>query len=100
MDQYNATSGRNILVITYDLIAETNVQPRDTIVNTAILTAYAGVEGGENHVPTTDQPSDEAEVTIAEPLLSKVVTATSVPETGTSQHTPAEDLVVGEQVTY
>jgi large repetitive protein len=51
LDQFDASSGRNILVITYDLIAETSVQPRETIVNTATLTSYAGVEGGENHVP-------------------------------------------------
>ena len=100
LDQYNATSGRNILVITYDLIAQTSVQPRETIVNTATLTSYAGDEGGENHVPLSDQPSDEAEVTIADPTLIKAVTATSVPETGSSQHTPAVDLVIGEQVTY
>jgi large repetitive protein len=94
LDQFDASSGRNILVITYDLIAETSVQPRETIVNTATLTSYAGVEGGENHVPLTDQPFDEAEVTIAQPTIDKTIIDTN------QTHTVDPDVAIGEIITY
>lgn len=94
LDQYNATSGRNVLIITYDLLADTSVEPRETIVNTAVLTSYAGVEGGENHVPSTDQPSDTARVTIVEPAIDKTITGTN------QAHTLNQDVAIGEIVTY
>ena len=94
LDQYNATSGRNILVLTYDLIADTSVQPRETITNTATLLAYAGEEDGDNHVAPTDQPFDEAEVTIAAPTVDKSYIATN------QAFTVDPDVAIGEIVTY
>ena len=78
------TSGLNIAVITYDLIAESSVEAAGTLQNTATLVNFAGAEGGADHT-TTDQ-SDRAEVEIASPLSSK--------------STPATQAVIGEIVTY
>ncbi|MCU0962308.1 MAG: isopeptide-forming domain-containing fimbrial protein, partial [Pirellulaceae bacterium] len=94
LDPYNATSGRNILVLTYDLIADTSVQPRETMTNTATLLAFAGADDGDNRVAPTDQPFDEAEVTIAAPTVDKSFIATN------QAFTADPDAAIGEIVTY
>jgi fimbrial isopeptide formation D2 family protein/uncharacterized repeat protein (TIGR01451 family) len=94
LDQYNATSGRNVLVVTYDLLVDTSAVPLDTITNTATLQRYAGQEGGTNHVAPIDEPSDDAEVTILSPSIDKVITATNQP------HTAGNNVTIGEIVTY
>ncbi len=78
------TSGLNIAVITYDLLAASTVEAASTLQNTATLFNFAGTEGGTDH--TTTDPSDAAEVEIASPLSSK-----SSPDT---------HATIGEMVTY
>ncbi len=92
IDGFNATDGRNIIVITYDLVAETSVEPNETISNTAILQNYAGVEGGTDH--TVTDLTDNALVTTDTPTIDKVITATN------QAHTLGNNVAIGEIITY
>ena len=86
------TSGTNIAVITYDLALLGTVPASRVLVNTATLTNYANVEGG----PDFTQPDlpDIAQVTTTTPTVTKTITATN------QAHTAANDVVIGELVTY
>ena len=62
--------------------------------NTATLLAFAGADDGDNRVAPTDQPFDEAEVTIADPTVDKSFIATN------QAFTADPDAAIGEIVTY
>lgn len=94
LDQFDNTNGRNVLVITYDLLADTSVVPREEITNTAQIDAYAGIEGGTNHVSAGNEPSDDATVTILDPTVDKVIIGTN------QAHTTGNNVAIGEIVTY
>jgi fimbrial isopeptide formation D2 family protein/uncharacterized repeat protein (TIGR01451 family) len=99
LDQYDPSDGRNILVITYDLVAvsppDANaVQPRQTITNTATLFYYAGLEGGPDH--TTTDLTDDADVTTRDPAMTKSLVGTSVVTPNNSN----TEAVIGETITY
>lgn len=96
LDHYDAANGRNILVLTYDLVATTTVQPGQTLTNTATLFNYAGQEGGPDH--TTTDLTDTAVVTIATPTPSKSIVSTSEAFTGSVAGTPR--AAIGEIVRY
>ncbi len=96
---YNATSGTNVLVITYDLQADgvgdaSPVQPLENLKNTAELDKYASEPSGPNYLssPLTDTRT----VTIAPPQTVKSVT-TEI--TGPSNNTENQ-VVIGELATY
>ncbi len=92
IDQFNATSGRNIVVITYDLQLIGTVAPGSNLTNTATLMSYAGDEGAANHIP--GGITDTARVTVAQPVVDKVVTTTN------QVHTSGNNVAIGEIVTY
>ncbi len=85
-------SGADVLVITYDLVATTNVAPFQNLVNTATLTNYAGTEGGTDH--TVTDPTDSARVTTASARPDKVLVTTN------QAHTGGNDVAIGEQAEY
>ena len=92
IDAYDANSGRNIIVITYDLVAETSVTPNETITNTATLQHYAGVEGGIDHTAT--DLTDDATVTTSIPTIDKTITSTN------QAFTTGNNVTIGEIITY
>lgn len=92
LDPYDPTDGRNLLVITYDLVAATTVQPRETIVNTATLFNYAGTPGGPDFA--TVDLTEEASVTMAAPTVGKTITGTN------QTFTTGNNVAIGEIVTY
>ena len=94
LDQYSATTGRNILVVTYDLVAQTIVQPRQTLTNTATLFNYAGTDLGPDHTAT--DLTDVASVTTRDPSMIKSLVGTSF-NTANNLNTEA---VIGETITY
>jgi fimbrial isopeptide formation D2 family protein/uncharacterized repeat protein (TIGR01451 family) len=103
---FNATNGNNIAVITFDTQIGCNVPATGCCTNTGKLLNYAGVEGGPNHVgagfstpfPGASSPfSDDAKVCV-QPKLTKSITATSEPHTGTVSG--VTQLAIGEIVTY
>ncbi|MCS6843285.1 MAG: isopeptide-forming domain-containing fimbrial protein [Caldilineales bacterium] len=67
------TTGRNIAIITFDLQVAASAQPNQSIVNTATLFNFAGQEGGANFAVRTDTAS----TTIAVPILTKFLVASS-----------------------
>ncbi len=86
------TNGRNIAVITYDLLLCDDLEPKTKLTNTATLFNYAGVEGGPDH--TTTDRTDNAMVTSAQPMITKTVIDTDAP------HTLGTNVTIGETVTY
>ncbi len=98
----NATSGANVLVITYDLVLADAVEARSTIVNTAAIENYAAFDGGIDRVPTTSVPTtDTATTTTGDPTFDKAIVATSLSQTGSGQGNPLfPDLAIGETITF
>ncbi|MEW6093931.1 MAG: sortase [Chloroflexota bacterium] len=89
---HDLVSGRNIILITYDLELKSDVPP-GTITNTSALTNYAGTEGGPNHLP--EDQEDTATVTVVNAIDKTLVSTeivNAVNENG--------EVVIGELVTY
>ncbi len=96
LDAYDATDGRNLLVLTYDLVAINTVQPGQTLTNTATVFNYAGAESGPDH--TTTDLTDAATVTIATPTPTKSLVSTS--EAFTTVVAGTERAAIGEVIRY
>ena len=93
----NATSGQNVLVITYDVrLIDTVATPNEIISNLASIDHYAAFEGGAdfafNLLP--EDRTGSASATTAGPEMIKVVSSTSLPESSGST------LLIGEEVFY
>jgi fimbrial isopeptide formation D2 family protein/uncharacterized repeat protein (TIGR01451 family) len=98
---FNSTSGQNIAVITYDLISNSFVQPRDEMINIAKVENYAAREGGVNYIDFRGELSDTAKVTTADPHVDKVAVETSLTQTTKGAGNPdLFDLAIGESITY
>lgn len=92
LDEFHATNGRNVLVITYDLQVIGTVAPNAALTNTATLFHYAGAEAGPDF--TSVDLTDPATVQIAAMDLAKQITQTSEPTTADP------NVAIGEIVTY
>jgi fimbrial isopeptide formation D2 family protein/uncharacterized repeat protein (TIGR01451 family) len=92
LDRYHATSGRNIMVLTYDLEVESTVVPNQSIINTATLTNYAGAEGGPDFTPV--DLTDTARTLISPLEVTKTLIATN------HANTSGLDVAIGEILTY
>ncbi len=91
---HDATSGKNVLVFTYDLMVDNINTPGEAILNTSKLLGYSSNEGGSNFV---DEPfTDTSLVMIGQPAISKTLTGTEV-NNATNNNTQA---VIGELATY
>ncbi|MEZ6063244.1 MAG: hypothetical protein R3C19_23095, partial [Planctomycetaceae bacterium] len=90
--EFDATSGTNIVVITYDLQADADIQLGSTNASAATVDSYAGAEGAANHVP--GGLSDAASVTVASPTVTKTIVSTS------QAHTTGNDVAIGEIIRY
>ena len=77
-------NGRNIAVITYDLVAQASVTAGSTLQNTTTLFHFAGLEGGTDHTAT--DLTDTADTIIASPAAAK--------------NTPDTQAVIGEIVQF
>ena len=99
-----AGDGSNVIVITYDLIADSTVRPGTVPVNSASLSEFSANEGGTDFTSVGDEKaqwSDTATVTIATPSVDKSIINTSIAATGSGELNAGRvDLVVGEEVTY
>jgi uncharacterized repeat protein (TIGR01451 family) len=95
---YNATSGANIAVITFDLQLQPDstqanaVQPGETLTNTAAVNNYAAMPGGVDYLsaPLTDT----ANVTVTTLQNTKSIVSTS------EASTTGSNVVIGEIVRY
>lgn len=86
------TTARDIVIITYDLVATPAVQPRQSWTNSTTVESFAGQEGGASLVHSV--LTDTAVVTISPITASKVLTSTS------ETFTPGNDLAIGEVATF
>ena len=87
----DATNGRNIAIITYDLEVSNAAEIAETITSEARVTNYANVEGGTDF--TAVDLKDDASVTIPEATITKTLVG------DVTDGTP-KDVVIGEVVTY
>ena len=98
---FDPTNGQNIVIITYDLLSNDVVQPKQAMKNTANVVNYAAREGGLNFITERGPLKDDATVTTAIPLVDKVATVTSLSQTTTVAGNPdLFDLAIGETITY
>ncbi len=94
LDTAADTGGRNLAVITYDLVLEATVAPRQPITNTTTLFNYSGEEGGADFTLLSDQSDDGAVTSIAHPGLAKTLDSLAPGGAG------GGDLAAGDVVTY
>ncbi|MEJ8823557.1 VCBS domain-containing protein [Variovorax humicola] len=93
------TSGANLIVITYDVLAAAALPAGSTLSSTATLLDYAGVDGGTDFTPS--DPTDTASEQVAVPTISVVFAGGTVDDTDSSSaSTTGADVVVGESMLY
>ncbi|WP_305799134.1 SdrD B-like domain-containing protein [Roseococcus sp. SDR] len=101
---FHATSGDNIVVITYDLELVDNVAAFGAnLTNTATIEHFAAMEGGIDRTPYAPGGTltDTAVVTTQAPTPIKAVLSTSESHTGKLAGNDAlDDVTIGETVTY
>ncbi len=98
---YDATSGKNIVVITYDLRLDNNVASTQAIVNTATTAKYAAEENGISRVPTDNLPDSDDAYVFVTPQVGKVFISSSNPDTGLGEGDGnVPDLGIGELITW
>ena len=89
------TGGKNIIVITYDLLINHGESPDTPIINTVSLQGYGSEEGGENYLETPVN-DDAVIITIREPGFTKELTSTEIDNAVNS----TTEVVIGEILTY
>ncbi|WP_213955075.1 VCBS domain-containing protein [Variovorax sp. dw_954] len=95
----NDTSGANVVVITYDVVANAAIPASSTLQSTATLSNYAGAAGGGDFTPA--DLTDVALEQVAVPVVTKVFAGGSVDATDSSSaSTAGADVVVGESMLY
>lgn len=96
IDSYHPLNGRNVIVITYDMLVSAGAEPDEDQDNVATLFNYAGIEGGPDF--TLTDLTDDAQVSVTEIATQKSLVATS--EAHTSTGGGAEPLAIGEIVRF
>jgi fimbrial isopeptide formation D2 family protein/uncharacterized repeat protein (TIGR01451 family) len=101
---FHATSGDNIVIITYDLELVDNVAAFGAnLTNTATIEHFAAMEGGIDRTPYAPGGTltDTAVVTTQAPTPVKAVLSTSESHTGKlAGNDSLDDVTIGETVTY
>ena len=87
-------NGRNIAIITYDVVLPVAVTPEQTLINTSKVSNYASLPGGADFTETFGEPTDDASVTMAPPAIDKTIVSTN------QAHTTDLNVAIGEIVTY
>lgn len=94
------TSGANLVVITYDVIASASIAASASLQSSAALNNYSSVNGGPDFTPGAD-PRDTADQTLAAPTVIKVfANGTLTNDDSSASHTSGADLVIGESMLY
>ena len=96
LDAYNASSGTNLAIVSFDLEVSDTVEPTEEVENTATLLSFAGNEGATNHVP--DAETDKAITTIETYGTNKTIEDTS--EAHTTFVSGRERVAIGEVIRY
>jgi LPXTG-site transpeptidase (sortase) family protein len=91
---YLLSGGHNVIIITYDLLVDTNVTP-GTLSNTSTLFNYASEEGGPDF--TTSDLTDQADVVVITPPVKSLVVSS---EASTSDSSNPPRVTIGEIIRY
>lgn len=97
IEQYSATSGRNVVVIAYDLIVETATTSNLTLWNQAEIVSYAASEGGFDQAEDGEL-TDWAYVTTQTVGVAKTIIDTSHDDAANTD--VSGEVAIGEVVTY
>ncbi len=89
-----SASGTNIIIITYDLQIASTAELNQTYTNNAQITKFTAKPAGVNYMNNQASYQDSADVTLASPTLTKVVTSTN------NADTSGNNVAVGEEITY
>lgn len=90
-----ANDGRNIIIITYQLIADDTIDPGITVQNAAELVSYAANEGGADFTAGVDgQFTDQVVLATQGVAIGKRLVTTDQP------FTTGNDLTIGEIATF
>ena len=92
LDEFDATDGRNVLIITYDLEVLASADPNELLESDATLYHYASVESGADF--TTTDLIDPASTRVAPIDVAKSITTTS------EASTTGNNVAIGEIITY
>ncbi|MCC6183179.1 MAG: DUF11 domain-containing protein [Microthrixaceae bacterium] len=96
LTEYDASSGTNLAVVTFDATLDATVAMTQVLTNQAQVTNFSGSESGPNFVL---QPiEDTATVTTAPPTFNKSVIATGIGVTPTAP--PNLELPIGSTAVY
>jgi len=91
---HDSASGKNVIIITYDLQVDPAVSPGSVLQNVGEIINYSGEEGGDNYLPGPDvNPQDS---TIDVPDLLKTRTGTGLIEDNNTD----DQVVIGEEIYY
>ncbi|MBY6029578.1 DUF4347 domain-containing protein [Halomonas sp. DP8Y7-1] len=93
-------AGRNIIVITYDVIVVSTVAASRTLGTTATLNYYASTNGGPDFTAT--DLSDDATQQVAAPTITTTFAdgGSATADDSSESHTGGANLVVGESMLY
>ncbi len=91
---HDASNGRNIIIVTYDLLVDPNISPGTVLQNVGEILEYSGEEGGENYLPEPEENPQESTVDV--PDLEKTRTGTGLIETNNND----DQVVIGEEIYY
>jgi LPXTG-site transpeptidase (sortase) family protein len=91
---HDPVNGKNVILVTYDLMVDPTVAPGQLIQNNGELTGYAGSEGGDNYLPQPEE--DTSDSTIGGPTLTKTLVSTEIVNASNGN----TQAVIGELVTY
>lgn len=99
LSTYDGSSGTNLVVITYDLVADNTAVSDATITNTAEIDSFAAQEGGTSRTPDAADATDDADVITITPEIDKVIVSTSLDQS-TQDAGGVEGVTIGETITY
>ncbi|KSV72132.1 hypothetical protein N185_23410 [Sinorhizobium sp. GW3] len=90
-----ANDGRNIIIITYQLVAIDSIDPGITVQNAAELVSYAAIEGGTDFTLNVEGQFDDAVA-----LMTQGVTASKRLVATDQTFTSGNDFAIGEIGTF
>lgn len=93
--------GSNILVITYDAVALTDIAAGKATTSSFSVEKYAGKEDGKDFLPGDAKITDTATAAVSEPSVKIVFKDGAVDDTDSSSaSTTGADMVIGETMIY
>jgi fimbrial isopeptide formation D2 family protein/uncharacterized repeat protein (TIGR01451 family) len=96
---HEATLGKNVIIVTYDLMVDPTVASGTVLQNAGQLVSYSGSEGGDSYIPEPIENTSDSE--ISAPTLTKTLVSTELDSALTPRiANDKTQVVIGELVTY